>query len=54
MFDSAYCTNPLRTPPRSSIITGQYPSTHGCPTIGTKLERTDRLSARSQVTPATR
>jgi arylsulfatase A-like enzyme len=36
-FERAYCPNPLCLPSRSSIITGQYPSTHGCWTIGTKL-----------------
>jgi len=36
-FGRAYCANPLCSPSRSSIITGTYPSTHGCWTIGTKL-----------------
>jgi arylsulfatase A-like enzyme len=37
-FDRAYCPNPVCSPSRSSIITGQYPSQHGCWTIGTKLD----------------
>ena len=36
-FDRAYCPNPVCSPSRSSIITGQYPSAHGCWTIGVKL-----------------
>jgi arylsulfatase A-like enzyme len=36
-FDRAYCPNPVCSPSRSSIITGQYPSSHGCWTIGVKL-----------------
>src|SRR3990172_769672 len=36
-FDRSYCSNPLCSPSRSSIITGLYPSTHGCWTIGVKL-----------------
>ena len=37
-FDRAYCPNPVCSPSRSSIITGQYPSSHGCWTIGVKLD----------------
>ena len=36
-FDRAYCPNPTCTPTRASIITGQYPSSHGAYTLGTKL-----------------
>jgi arylsulfatase A-like enzyme len=36
-FTRAYCPNPVCSPSRASIITGQYPSQHGCWTIGVKL-----------------
>ncbi len=36
-FDRAYCNNPLCSPSRSTIVTGLYPSWHGCWTIGVKL-----------------
>jgi arylsulfatase A-like enzyme len=36
-FDRAYCSNPVCSPSRSSIITGLYPSYHGCWTIGVML-----------------
>lgn len=35
--ERAYCPNPTCSPSRSSIVTGLYPSWHGCWTIGTKL-----------------
>ena len=38
-FDRAYCNNPVCSPSRSTIITGQYPAWHGCWTIGVKLGR---------------
>ncbi|MBB6430621.1 sulfatase family protein [Algisphaera agarilytica] len=37
-FTRGYCPNPTCTPTRASIITGQYPSTHGAFTLGTKLD----------------
>ena len=37
-FERAYCPNPTCTPTRASIITGQYPSTHGAWSLGTKLD----------------
>ncbi len=36
-FNRAYCPNPTCTPTRASLITGQFPSTHGAFTLGTKL-----------------
>ena len=36
-FNRAYCANPVCSPSRSTIITGQYPAWHGCWTIGVKL-----------------
>lgn len=36
-FERAYCNNPVCSPSRSTIITGMYPSWHGCWTIGVKL-----------------
>lgn len=35
--ERAYCPNPTCSPTRASIITGQYPSSHGCWALGTKL-----------------
>lgn len=37
LFNRAYCPNPTCSPTRASIITGQYPSQHGCYSLGTKL-----------------
>jgi arylsulfatase A-like enzyme len=42
-FDRAYVANPVCSPSRSSIITGEYPSRHGCWNIGEHLIKTKRL-----------
>jgi len=36
-FERSYCSNPVCSPSRSSIITGLYPAWHNCWTIGVKL-----------------
>ena len=36
-YTRAYCPNPTCSPTRASLITGLYPSSHGCWAIGVKL-----------------
>jgi len=49
IYDRAYCPNPTCSPTRSSIITGLYPSQHGCYSLGTKLpEETPTIGERFQ------
>ncbi len=37
LFERGYTVNPVCTPSRVSILTGQYPSRHGCYHVGTNL-----------------
>ncbi len=37
LFERAYTVNPVCTPSRCSILTGTYPSQHGCFHVGTSL-----------------
>lgn len=40
-FTRAYCPNPTCSPTRASMLTGKYPSQHGCYSLGTKLPETE-------------
>ncbi len=42
LFERAYCPNPVCTPSRASMITGQYPSFHEAWTIGCMLPEDTR------------
>ena len=37
LFERAYCANPVYTPARASIFSGQYPSRHGAWNVGTNV-----------------
>lgn len=37
LFERGYTVNPVCTPSRCSLLTGQYPSRHGCFHVGTSL-----------------
>lgn len=41
-FERAYCPNPTCSPTRASILTGKYPSEHGCYSLGTKLPENEQ------------
>jgi arylsulfatase A-like enzyme len=41
LYTRAYCPNPTCSPTRSSMITGKYPSQHGCWSLGTKLDENE-------------
>lgn len=42
VFERAYCPNPTCSPTRASILTGKYPSQHGCYSLGTKLPESEQ------------
>jgi arylsulfatase A-like enzyme len=52
LFDRGYTVNPVCTPSRVSILTGQYPSRHGCYHVGTNLPADYAPTLSAQLTEA--